>query len=90
MVIDCKTDKFMPRNGENEGVKAMEIVGIDVGYSFVKTSTQMIFPSRITQAEPMLGYGRTLRWKDKLYFVGTGTGTVSLNKSAEEGNTQYV
>ena len=33
----------------------METLGIDVGYSFVKTSTQMIFPSRITQAEPLLG-----------------------------------
>ena len=62
----------------------MEIVGIDVGYSFTKTSTGMIFPSRITTAEPMLGYSRTLRRGETLYYVGTGTGTVSMNKSDED------
>lgn len=62
----------------------MEIVGIDVGYSFTKTSTGMIFPSKITTAEPMLGYTRTLKWNNTLYYVGTGTGTVSLAKSTED------
>jgi plasmid segregation protein ParM len=62
----------------------MEIVGIDVGYSFTKTSTGMIFPSKITTTEPMLGYNRTLRYNDTLYYVGTGTGTVSMNKCNED------
>lgn len=62
----------------------MEIVGIDVGYSFTKTSTGMIFPSKITTAEPMMGYGRTLKWNNTLYYVGTGIGTVSMNKTNED------
>lgn len=61
----------------------MEIVGIDVGYSYTKTSTEMIFPSRITQAEPLLGYERTLRYRDTLYYVGIGNATVSTNKIDE-------
>ena len=62
----------------------MQIVGIDVGYSFVKTSTGFIFPSKVTVSEPMLGYNRTLKYKDTLYYVGTGTGTVSMNKANED------
>ena len=62
----------------------MEIVGIDVGYSFTKTSTGMIFPSKITTAEPMLGYTRTLKRNNTLYYVGTGIGTVSMNKCYED------
>jgi plasmid segregation protein ParM len=62
----------------------MEIVGIDVGYSFTKTSTGMIFPSKITTVEPMLGYSRTLYWHDTLYYVGTGSGSVAMNKTNEE------
>ena len=62
----------------------MQIVGIDVGYSFTKTSTEMIFPSKATTAEPMLGYNRTLKYQDVLYYVGTGTGTVSMQKANED------
>lgn len=62
----------------------MEITGIDVGYSFTKTHTGLMFPSRMTKTEPMLGYGNVLRWKGETYFIGTGSGTVSLNKVDEE------
>ena len=62
----------------------MEVVGIDIGYSFVKTSTGILFPSKITTAEPMLEYGLTLTWGNKLFYIGTGNGTVSINKIDEE------
>ena len=61
----------------------METAGIDVGYSFVKTSTGVFFPSKITQVEPMLGHGRTLRYREALYYIGTGNATVSINKIDE-------
>ena len=62
----------------------LEIVGLDVGYSFTKTSTGIMFPSQITDAEPMLGHGCTLKLGNTTYFIGIGNGTVSLNKIDDE------
>lgn len=61
----------------------MAILGIDLGYSFTKTSEGFICPSRITKVEPLLGYSKTLELNEK-YYVGTGNGTIELNKIDKE------
>lgn len=60
----------------------MAIVGLDLGYTYTKTNTGVIFPSKITQVEPIMG-GNSIFLKDKTYYVGDGKGTLEINKIDE-------
>lgn len=57
----------------------MQIVGLDLGYTYTKTSNMDIFPSLCTKTEPLLG-GQPVTFDGETYYVGDGTGTVDLNK----------
>lgn len=57
----------------------MSIIGADLGYTYTKTSDMVIFPSKYTEVQPLLG-GRKLKIDGSSYYVGDGNGTVELNK----------
>lgn len=57
----------------------MTIAGIDLGYTYTKTSNGDIFPSACTQARPLLG-GKELLMDENIYYIGDGVGTVDVNK----------
>ncbi|HWP50127.1 MAG TPA: ParM/StbA family protein [Clostridia bacterium] len=57
----------------------MTIVGIDLGYTYTKTSDGDIFPSMCTQSKPILG-GKQITFDEQTYFMGEGIGTVDVNK----------
>ena len=42
------------------GGNFMEIIGIDVGYAYTKTSAGLSVPSKFTLAEPLLGSNRAI------------------------------
>jgi plasmid segregation protein ParM len=60
------------------------VVAVDVGYGFTKTSSKVIFPSKIATEEPLLGCRRTLYWKNTMYYVGVGEPNIELNRIEEE------
>ncbi|MEG0944407.1 MAG: ParM/StbA family protein [Angelakisella sp.] len=57
----------------------MPIVGVDLGYTYTKTSEMLKFESKISEVEPLLG-GKRLKIDGCTYFMGEGKGTVDLNK----------
>ena len=62
-----------------KGVLSMQIVGLDLGYTYTKSSNMDIFPSLCTKTEPLLG-GKSVAFDGEIYYVGDGTGTIDLNK----------
>lgn len=57
----------------------MSIIGIDLGYDYTKTSDYLLFASRCTESQPLLG-GKKLKIDGNTYYIGEGRGTVELNK----------
>lgn len=57
----------------------MPIVGIDLGYTYTKTSELVKFESKITEVEPLFG-GKKLKIDGCTYYIGEGRGTLELNK----------
>lgn len=63
------------------------IIGIDNGYGYTKTSNQQIFKSCITTTEPMsLDKGYSININDTNYWIGSGNGTVDINKIDSDVN----
>jgi len=60
------------------------VIGCDMGYADTKTSESFICHSRMTKVEPLLGYSKTLEIGSEKYYVGTGNGTIELNKIDKE------
>ncbi|TDT63443.1 ParM/StbA family protein [Fonticella tunisiensis] len=60
------------------------IIGVDAGYYATKTSEGIIFPSRITTQESIIGDGCSIMIGGKKYTVGEGEVTVELNKINQE------
>lgn len=62
----------------------MEILGIDIGYAYTKTSTGIITSSRMTMAEPLLGGVPSLTLRGKQYFIGVGNACFEINKTNDD------
>lgn len=61
----------------------MTILGVDVGYTYTKTSEGVIFPSKIAEADT-ISTGDKITIGNKSYFIGTGISTFDLNKIDSE------
>jgi plasmid segregation protein ParM len=63
----------------------MSILGIDIGYGYVKTSpTGVIFKSQITEEEPILPHNKTLQYNGKTYYIGIGRDCVDVCRINDE------
>lgn len=60
------------------------IIGVDQGYYATKTSEGIVFPSRITTQENIIGENCSMVYEGKKYFVGEGEVEVDLNKINKE------
>lgn len=71
------------------GIKMFKtvIIGVDNGYGYTKTSNELMFKSAISKKEP-LGYGIKNKFTvDGVdYWVGTGNGTLEIDKTDSEVN----
>ena len=61
----------------------MTILGVDVGYTYTKTSEGVLFPSRIAQTDA-ISSGDQITIDGTAYFIGTGASTYDLNKIDSE------
>lgn len=62
----------------------MEILGIDIGYAYTKTSSSIIAPSRTTMSEPLLGGVPSITFRGKQYFIGIGNACFEINKTNDD------
>lgn len=62
----------------------MATLGIDLGNYNVKTSSEVIFSSRVTTKENLLDNSKVLVLNGIKYFVGSGELEINLNKSSKE------
>ncbi|MDF2892533.1 MAG: ParM/StbA family protein [Clostridia bacterium] len=60
------------------------IIGVDLGYGYTKTSEGIVFPSKISTHETILGEGNMLILDNKAYIVGEGNVEVDLNRINKE------
>lgn len=60
------------------------IIGVDLGYGYTKTSEGIVFPSKISTHENILGEGNMLILDNKAYTVGEGNVEVDLNRVNKE------
>jgi plasmid segregation protein ParM len=60
------------------------IIGYDQGYDKTKTSEGIIFPSRISTQEDIMGDGMQLKLDNKTFVVGEGNIEVDLNRINKE------
>lgn len=67
-----------------KGVKVYMIIGVDAGYYATKTSEGIVFPSRISTVENILGENNNIVIDNKRYTVGEGEVTVDFNKINNE------
>ena len=57
----------------------MTILGVDIGYTYTKTSEGILFASKVCKAEPFQDAPK-LTWEGQTYSVGVGESTVDANK----------
>lgn len=62
----------------------MATLGIDLGNYNIKTSSEVIFSSRVTTKENLLENSKVLVLNGIKYFIGTGELEINLNKSSKE------
>ena len=70
-------------------MKSYEILGIDVGNAFTKNSSGLIFPSKITLAEPLMKT-KSLVMDKKTYFIGEGELDTTYRKIDKENYLQFL
>lgn len=62
----------------------MATLGIDLGNYNIKTSSGVIFPSKVTTKENLLENSKVLVVNGIKYFIGSGELEINLNKSSKE------
>ena len=62
----------------------MEIIGIDVGYAYTKTSAGLSAPSKFTLVEPLLGSSRAITAWGRKHYIGVGNACFEINKTNDE------
>lgn len=60
------------------------IIGTDLGYSFTKDSNGNMFRSLMAKEKPAVTSAMEVNIDGKNYYVGTGSGTVNVNKTNSE------